>query len=73
MDYAKLYRREHRRRVVQEEKLRRVNKVLAADFPKNLMIMAILLITGKPGLFREFEEKYVYPKMKGETPCLIEN
>lgn len=46
-DYAKLYRREHRIRVVQEEKLRRIRKVLLAGLPKGFALLAIFIITRK--------------------------
>lgn len=47
IDYAKLYRREHRIRVVQDERLRRVKKVLLAGLPKGLALLAIFMITRK--------------------------
>lgn len=46
-DYAKLYRREHRIRVVQEEKLRRIRKVLFAGLPKSIALLTVFLITRK--------------------------
>lgn len=46
-DYAKLYRREHRIRVVQTEKLRRIRMVLRSGLPKGLALLAIFLITRK--------------------------
>lgn len=44
-DYARLYRREHRIRVVREEQLRRIRKVLVAGWPKGFALLAIFLIT----------------------------
>lgn len=46
-DYAKLYRREHRICVVQEEKLRRIRKLLLAGLPKSITLLAVFMITRK--------------------------
>lgn len=46
-DYAKLYRREHRLRLMQEEKLRRIKKVLVAGLPKCVALIAIAVIVRK--------------------------
>lgn len=43
-DYAKLYRREHRRRVVMEEKIRRIRKTLNTELPKTIVLAVICLI-----------------------------
>jgi len=46
-DYARLYRREHRRRTVVEEKMRRISNVFQAGLPESMTLIAILLITRK--------------------------
>lgn len=43
-DYAKLYRREHRIRVVREEQLRRVKKAVRVGLPKTLTLLLIAFI-----------------------------
>lgn len=46
-NYALMYRREHRIRVVQAEKLHRISKVLRAGLPKGLALLVIFKITRK--------------------------
>lgn len=47
LDYARMYRREHRIRLVQEEKLRRIRRVLVAGLPRGIARLAVFLITRK--------------------------
>lgn len=46
-DYAKMYHREHRIRVVQEERLRRIKLILRSSLPKGLALIMIFMITRK--------------------------
>lgn len=46
-DYAKLYRRKSREKLVIEEKLRRVRKALTSGLPAPMIMLIILLIVKK--------------------------